>query len=151
VIHDLKFRFHTRLIPFLRPYLREAYTSHYAGLVDALVPVPLHWWRRRWREFNQAELLARALSQSVDVPVQEDTLVRSRYTTPQSRIRGGRKRRNVSGAFQVRKGRSVGGKRILLIDDVYTSGNTVNECARILKEAGASQVSVLTVARVVRG
>lgn len=111
---------------------------------DAVVPVPLHW-RRRWRRgFNQSELLARAIARSRGVPVIA-ALRRVRHTATQTGLSNTSRRRNVAGAFQVRL--PVAGKRILLIDDVMTTGSTVAACAGALRRAGALRIVVLTVAR----
>jgi ComF family protein len=114
---------------------------------DAIVPVPLHW-RRRWqRGFNQSELLARVVSQKTAIPVVR-ALRRTRHTTMQAGLSNTGRRRNVTGAF-VCRGRVPGieGGRILLIDDVMTTGSTAAACAAALKRAGASRVALLTVAR----
>jgi ComF family protein len=113
---------------------------------DAIVPMPMHW-RRRWqRGFNQSELLARGLGRRMNLPV--ESLVRRRKSTPpQAGLTGAQRRTNVSGAFAVRRAEAVGGKRILLIDDVLTTGATAGACASVLKRAGAAHVAVLTVAR----
>ena len=111
---------------------------------DGVVPVPLHW-RRRWqRGFNQSELLARAIARSRGVPLMA-ALRRVRHTATQTGLSNTSRRRNVAGAFQVRL--PVAGKRILLIDDVMTTGSTVAACAAALRRAGALRIVVLTVAR----
>lgn len=113
---------------------------------DLAVPVPLHW-RRHWhRGFNQAELLARELSRRTGIPVVRD-LRRVRATSAQAGLGNGARRQNVARAF---RSRSVQDKRILLIDDVMTTGATATSCALALKQAGARRVSFLTVARVDR-
>lgn len=114
---------------------------------DCLIPVPLHEKRERERGFNQAFLLAQALSRRFDVPIERKALVRARSTSPQE---GNRKAReeNVRGAFQVVRPERIAGRRILLVDDVYTTGATVNECAKVLVKAGAGEVAVYTLARV---
>ena len=114
---------------------------------DAIVPVPLHW-RREWqRGFNQAELLARGLSRRVGLPVVR-ALRRVRSTGTQAGLSNTARRRNVSAAFRSR--RPVAGQRILLIDDVMTTGSTAAACALALKRAGAARVALVTVARVDR-
>ena len=114
---------------------------------DALVPVPLHWIRRWRRGFNQAELLARTVGRCHDLPVLSRALIRLRPTPPQQGNVEAR-RRNVHGAFGVPKPEQVARRRLLLIDDVFTTGATANACAAALLEAGAAAVGVLTLARV---
>jgi len=119
---------------------------------DVIVPVPLHrsrLWRRR---YNQAALLAWALGRWRGQPVCPDALVRTRATLPQGGLGRLARLRNVRGAFQLHPGRreQVRGQRVLLIDDVHTTGATLNECSRVLRRAGATAVDVLTLARAVR-
>ena len=113
---------------------------------DAVVPVPLYWRRRLQRGFNQSELLARSLSRRTGIPVVK-ALGRVRPTPAQAGLSNSARRQNVSQAFRAR---SVQGKRILLIDDVMTTGATASSCAAALKHAGARRVALLTVARVDR-
>jgi ComF family protein len=113
---------------------------------DATVPVPLYWRRRLQRGFNQAELLARGLSRRTGIPVVK-ALGRVRPTPTQAGLSNSARRQNVAKAF---RSRSVQGKRILLIDDVMTTGATAASCALALKQAGARRVALLTVARVDR-
>jgi len=114
---------------------------------DALVPVPLHWTRRWRRGFNQAEVLSRAVARRHGLPVLRRALRRSRATPPQQGDVEAR-RRNVRDAFAVTAEAAVAGRRILLVDDVFTTGATVDACARELVRAGAAEVGVLTLARV---
>lgn len=116
---------------------------------DAVVPVPLHW-RKQWqRGFNQAELLARHVARRRGVPL-IDALSRKRSTAVQASLASAGRRRNVAGAFTIRSAAAVRGKRILLIDDVMTTGATAGACASVLKRAGAQSVSLATLARVDR-
>ncbi len=111
---------------------------------DAIVPMPLHW-RRRWeRGFNQAELLANEISRRWNVPVLR-VVKRLRATVPQAGLTNAKRRANVRGVFKAT--RRLDGTRILLVDDVLTTGATAAACARALKRAGASRVAVLTLAR----
>jgi ComF family protein len=116
---------------------------------DVLMPVPLHLDRLRWRGFNQAQLLATALARSSGVRVDAFSLRRIRPTIPQVQLNETARRRNVAQAFQVARPQRVQGQRILLFDDVYTTGATVNECSRMLRRAGARSVDVLVLARAV--
>ena len=114
--------------------------------IDAIVPVPLHSTRLRERGFNQALLLAERLSARAAVPLL-DGLVRTRYTTTQTRLDRQERMDNLRNAFRVRQSAAVQNRHLLLVDDVFTTGSTVDECARVLRLAGASSVRVATVAR----
>jgi ComF family protein len=113
---------------------------------DGLVPVPLHATRQREREFNQAEALADLLAKRVGVPVLP-VLERIRYTTTQTRLDRHERMENLRGAFRVRQPSAVPSRHLLIVDDVFTTGSTVDECARVLRQAGAASVRALTVAR----
>lgn len=116
---------------------------------DLIVPMPLHW-RKRWqRGFNQSALLASEIGRRSHVPV-KSALRRIHPTATQAGLTNAQRRRNVSGAFRARKGCALDGKRVLLVDDVMTTGATAASCARALKIAGAKQVTLLTLARVDR-
>jgi len=117
---------------------------------DLLVPVPLHWTRLFGRRFNQAALLAQAVHAAGGPPVGADWLVRRRRTPSQGLMSPASRARNVRGAFALRRGRSVEGKRVVLIDDVLTTGATAEECARTLRREGAASVDVLVLARALR-
>ena len=121
---------------------------------DLVVPVPLHWLRLFRRRYNQAALLAQAVARTAGVPVAVDLLARRRPTPSQGHLSAmAARRRNVRGAFAVRPGRAelVKDRRIVLVDDVLTTGATAESCARTLLRAGAAAVDVLVLARVVRG
>lgn len=119
---------------------------------DLIAPVPLHRWRLWARRYNQAALLALALGRMTGVPAVPDLLVRRRRTPIQGGLSRAGRQRNVAGAFALRPARAgmVAGARVLLVDDVFTTGATVSECAKVLKRAGAARVDVLTLARVAR-
>ncbi len=125
---------------------------------DFLIPVPLHRARLRQRRFNQAALLARAISKITDIPYDTEILMRKKNTPNQGTLSFKGRKRNVSGAFDIlgqNKARlkdkhPLKNKRIVLIDDVYTTGSTLSACAKPLKRAGAAQVDALTFMRVVR-
>jgi len=112
------------------------------------VPVPLHAARLRWRGFNQAALLGAAVARRTGHPIQVNALIRTRATETQTAKERGERYRNVRGAFSVRKPAAMLNRRILLVDDVMTTGATVDECARTLIAAGARRVDVLALARV---
>lgn len=116
---------------------------------DLVVPVPLHWRRRLWRGFNQSELLARPLARRLGIEVR-NVLRRTRHTATQASLIPSERRINVSGAFALKDPAAVRGKRILLVDDVLTTGATVGAASRVLRAGGARHVAVLTLARVDR-
>jgi len=144
-ILQLKYRHLKTIAAPLGQLLAEHLSSHpLKG--EVLVSVPLHPKRLRQRGYNQASLLAKELSQLTGLPVVEDTLIRVRDAVPQARARSAiERRRNVKDAFVCHEG--LEGKQVLLIDDVCTTGATLDACATALKAAGASSVWGLTVAR----
>jgi ComF family protein len=134
--------------------LGKRLTRHLSGFLppippaDGLVPVPLHPKRLRHREFNQSLIIARTLGQIYRLPLLPDLLLRVRPTSPQVELHRKDRAGNVRGAFQIRRGvPDLEGKHLILVDDVLTTGATVNECARILKKAGVEKVYVVTLAR----
>lgn len=114
---------------------------------DVVVPMPMHWLRRWRRGFNQSDLLASEIAGRASIPVRR-IVRRVRATDPQAGLSNAKRRQNVTGAFRVTG--SVTGRRILLVDDVLTTGATAAACAAALKRAGAARIAVLTVARVDR-
>jgi ComF family protein len=113
---------------------------------DLLVPVPLHKRRERERGYNQSELLARELSKRTGIPLETRVLRRTRNTPPQVSIEGHEeRRRNIEGAFEC--AREVGGQKLLVVDDVVTTGSTMSACAGALKASGATSVWGLALAR----
>lgn len=119
------------------------------GAYELIMPVPLHVARLRWRGFNQAHLLVKPLARRAGVPLDALSLERVRPTRPQVELTETERRRNVAHAFHVTRPERVRQRRILLVDDVYTTGATVDECSRALKRAGAASVDVLVLARAV--
>ncbi len=150
VIHRFKYQGQT----FLARPLAQMLTAPGKELVsfhktEVIIPVPLHHLRLRHRGFNQAALLANRLGSNLRISVDYSSLTRSRWTEPQAGLSRKQRAANVKGAFNVKGSEKVRGINVLLIDDVLTTGETVNQCVLVLKNAGASQVAVLTVARTV--
>ncbi len=146
----LSFKYGDRLdlAPMMGQWMARA-GSELLGQADALIPVPLHW-RRLWsRRFNQSAALAGAISRAGGVPVLHEALKRVRATPQQVGLSKTERADNVQGAFKVPNKAAVSGRRLVLIDDVLTSGATVDTCARALLRAGAAHVDVLVFARVV--
>jgi len=145
-IHQLKYRNLRALVTPLAELLRDYLITNPVP-VEVLVPVPLHQKRLRERGYNQSGLLARALGKLTDLPVVEDCLIRPRHTLPQARTATVEERKsNIADAFACRNQR-LRNKQVLLIDDVATSGATLDACAAALKASGATPVWGLVMAR----
>lgn len=149
-VHQFKYRGRIALgevLADMMAYYR--YPSFSPAGFSLVLPVPLHTRRLRQRMFNQSVVLARGVAKRHALPLDVTVLRRSVFTEPQINL--GRKERaeNVRGAFTVDEPVRIEGKRIVLIDDVYTTGSTVRECCRVLARAGAAEIAVLTLARAV--
>ena len=130
--------------------LAEVARSHPQTCVgDVVLPVPVHHARLRERGYNHAELIARPLARRLNIPLQIGLLTRTRPRPPKLRLTMGERWRTVRGAYAVRDGARVDNLRVLLVDDVMTTGATLDACSRALRRAGAAQVVALTVARAV--
>ena len=127
---------------------REMAGLHRAELtgLEVVVPVPLHWLRRLGRGFNQAEEIARGLAAELGLPVVA-ALRRRRPTPHQSRLTRAARLRNLVAAFHVRRPATIRGRRVLLVDDVATTGSTIEASAAVLRAAGAAEVTALTAGR----
>ena len=148
VIHEFKYNRQIHLRHLVARWLRAALDDERLRdhQFDVIVPVPLHPARQRERGFNQASLLAELLSAHTSIP-SRPLLKRIRYTTTQTALDRSERMENLHNAFRLRKNADVRGLRVLLIDDVLTTGSTLSECARVLKRAGAISVHAATAAR----
>lgn len=148
VIHRYKYRRAMWFEPFLAGLLiRTASDELSKEDWDVIVPVPLHPTKAREREFNQAERLAKRLAQAINIPCNTSWLRRVEPTRTQTLLTRSERAANVRKAFATSRGLQLNGERIVLIDDVFTTGATTSACARVLKAAGAGDVCVWTVAR----
>ena len=147
-LRQLKYEKALWLAPDLSGLLFNCLEAEYPGRrFDLLLPVPLHHVRRRARGYNQSAVLARELGRRMGCPSMPGMLRRIRPTISQTNLTAQARLSNVSSAFQYRRGKWLAGRRVLLIDDVMTTGATVNACAKALKKGGAASVHVITVAR----
>jgi ComF family protein len=152
LIQGLKFENRRNLVGLLAPLIAGTFVNSWTREeIDLVVPVPLHPRRKRERGFNQAALLARGLARLTGIPMVETALVRARNTPPQVGLTDAERRHNVRQAFHCSSPGLVAHKRLLLVDDVMTTGATVCSASQALLDAGAGKVSVLTVARAVPG
>ena len=158
VIHRFKYAAKTQLARPLGGLMFSVFMRQWEGeKVDLILPVPLHPQKFRSRGFNQSYLLihswkavANAMHTALqDIPIHTDVLIRSKATVPQTGLGRRQRLKNVKGVFSLRFPEKVYGKKLLVVDDVYTTGATVNECARILLKFGAERVDVLTLARAI--
>jgi ComF family protein len=147
-IHRYKYQRALWLEPFLANLLlRQAVPELSEERWDKIVAVPLHSTKQREREFNQAERLANWLSRATGIPVDSHLLERVKPTETQTRLSRQEREANVRNAFILRRCEKLGGQRILLFDDVFTTGATTSACAQVLRRAGATDVCVWTLAR----
>src|SRR3989344_7724144 len=152
VVKAAKYRFvhnaaHDMASLMLR-YLEEKKAGKLLQSVSLIIPIPLHPQRLRWRGFNQSEIMARDIGTKLNIPVATDAIVRVRHTIPQADIKDRQSRiENARGLFVIQSPDAVRGKSVLLIDDLSTTGSTLNEAARVLKDAGAIGVSAFVFAR----
>ena len=148
LIHAFKYRNKTHLRRPLALMTVERLSAFIASQApELIVPVPLHRKRLRSRGFNQALLLGEIFSSHWKIPLERYNLRRIRWTEPQVNLSACDRRSNVKGAFSIKDSSRICGRRVLLVDDVLTTGSTVEECAVLLKSAGAVEVTVITVAR----
>ena len=150
MILALKFMDRTDNAAILAKWMKLAGKDIWAQGVDMIIPIPLHYTRLIKRRYNQAGLLAKELSRLTDIPVDFTSVIRHRKTRPQVEFSGHERVKNVRGAFSVKHPERLKGKRIVLIDDVMTTGSTLKERALALKAAGVKSIDTLTVARVCR-
>jgi ComF family protein len=159
VLHLLKYEQVRPAAGLLGEYLAKTIQQiqpTFSGAAPIVIPVPLHRGKRRQRGFNQAELIARAAlkrlaASGVRLQIKTRLLRRQRATSSQTGLTRHQRRANVRGAFAVKDRAAIAGHDILVVDDVFTTGTTVSECARLLVRAGAQRVFVVTVARVLKG
>ncbi len=149
LVHGFKYRHFRRQIPFLCLYLRyRPDLIEYLRTFDGLVPVPIHPIRRRERGYNQAEIIAKELSRISGVPILPQALRRKRYTESQTKLARRARGGNLASAFACSNPEVLMGKRLLIIDDVFTTGATAVQCANLLLGAGGQSVGVFALARV---
>lgn len=145
-----QFKFHNQR-NFGKYYAREMMAEYGDVLtgwkIDMIIPIPLHPGKYRKRGYNQAAVLAEEIGKLLGIPAEESVLARIKKTGPQKKLGPGKRRQNLKGAFLVQGKRKAAlrGRTVLLIDDIYTTGSTLDEAARILKKAGAEKVFYLTI------
>ena len=124
---------------------------NFGGGDYVLVPVPLEKRKLKWRGFNQAEEIGKEISKFLNIPLINDILFKIKETLPQVELSEKEREENIKGVFIIRNRKKISGKKILLVDDVYTTGSTMKECAQLLKKAGATEVIGIVIARAAPG
>ncbi|MBI1977143.1 MAG: ComF family protein [Candidatus Omnitrophica bacterium] len=149
ILHEVKFHKKLWLLQIFKNHLKNSLFSQELSHYDLLVPVPLDWWRIRERGFNQSMVIAemvRNINSKNKLPVL-NVLKKRKRTLPQSKLRREERLANLENAFCTDASPKIRGKHILLIDDIFTTGSTINECAKVLKQYGAEPVDFFTIAR----
>ena len=149
IFHQIKFQKKPWLLDIFNDLLKESLGQMDLNNYDMIVPVPLDSSRERKRGFNQAVMIAKIMKQlhplnTADI---QRMIRKDKKTLPQSRLRRNQRLCNLENAFSVKRSPLIEGKNVILVDDIFTTGSTVNECARILKENGAERVDFFTIAR----
>lgn len=148
LIHSFKYGRRTAALSTFKAFWDKSLLRKEFVHPDLVLPVPLHIERLRWRGYNQALLLAELFFQDQKKKVDPFLLIRVKNTSPQTGLKGRTRRKNLRGAFAVKYPHKIAAKKILLIDDVFTTGTTLNECAHTLIKMGAESVQAFTLARV---
>lgn len=147
MILDLKFRDKTSNAEALADMLYTAGADIWQENPDLLIPVPIHRLRLLKRRYNQSAVLTKYLAKKTQIAANCESLIRSRNTIPQVELSGNARRTNLHNAFIIKFPNNIKGKKIVLIDDVTTTGSTLNECAKVLHNSGAAKIYALTLAR----
>lgn len=145
-IHQLKYSNQPYCARFLGAGLASTWRDHAPDMPDAVVPIPLHWLKQFRRGYNQAELLGRSMARSLGIPVR-CVLVRTKRTRQQARLSLELRRQNVQNCFKLKRRAKLAGAHIVVVDDVFTTGATLDAAVRTLLSGGAARVSVAAVAR----
>lgn len=152
IIHNFKYNNVLELSDFLGGLMAEALKENIQTIADysnhiLITAVPLYWLRRAQRGFNQSEMLAEAIAEKLSLPKNFKILKKIRRTKPQAQTDSKKRRENLQNSFKFYKNITVRGRTIIIVDDVTTTGTTLNECARVLRKAGAKEVWGLVIAR----
>ena len=114
---------------------------------DIIIPVPIHKKRYKERGYNQSELLAKEIAKILEIPMEKHVLIKALNNTPQSKLSKQERKNNAIGVYKTINNQKIINKKVILVDDIYTTGSTANECSKMLKQAGVSEIAVLTIAK----
>ena len=149
VIRDKLLQYKFREYSYLYKFFTEiiVYNCNLKNNYDIILPVPIHKKRKYQRGYNQTELIAKEISKKLEMKYDNSILIKLSNNAPQSTLTQEQRKKNVLGIYKVQNAQKLQNKSILLIDDIYTTGSTVNECSKVLKQNGAKIVDVLTIAK----
>ncbi len=152
LIHHFKYEYIKTLAPVLTDIVLEHFVlaknmESHIWENSIIIPVPLEMKRLKFRGYNQSEEIGHLLGQALNVPLISGNLVKIKKTRPQMKLSASQREENLRGAFDIKKPQQIAGKKVFLIDDVYTTGSTMAECAKTLKEAGTKQVWGIAITR----
>jgi ComF family protein len=145
LIHALKYNDQTYLAKIFAKLLHNIYFEEIIEY-DLIIPVPMHWLKRMLRMYNQASLLSIELSKIINIPVAHNNLIKARWTKAQSTLKKDARQKNLQGSIMVKNTKQLEGKKVILVDDVLTTGATIRECCKLLKKNGVGKILVLTIA-----
>ncbi|MGM0397016.1 MAG: ComF family protein [Bacillota bacterium] len=143
-IHRFKFEDKSYLYRPFSSFMLQTIKLNNIDDIDLIIPVPVHWRKEALRGYNQSYLLAKPVAMTLEKPLLKDCLVKARWTREQNTLSAHERRKNLVDSFKVKKRERILGKRILLIDDIFTTGSTLKVCSQALIEAGAGEVVALT-------
>lgn len=146
MMHSFKYHFAEDVRDVFERMIQDFFKSNSIE-IDMIIPVPLHKKRFVERGFNQSEIIAQTISSILHKPILVNILLRSRYTQKQAKLKREERLKNLIDAFEIKNPQEIAGKHILLVDDVFTTGTTVNECAKVLVNSGCASVTSFSIAR----
>ncbi len=145
IVHSIKYKENFRLAVFLGKFVGQKLNDIIKSWSpDLLMPIPLHHLKKAERGYNQSFYLAKGISSACNIPVKKNSIRRKRFTPSQTQLNLKQRKENMEGAFSINNNVSLHDKNIILVDDVITTGSTISECGKILKEAGAKNVYAIT-------
>jgi ComF family protein len=144
LIHGFKYNDQTSKARIFAKIIMSRYRAELQD-VDFIIPVPMHRIKRIFRQYNPAQVLALELSKQFAVPMTPDILIKTKWTKPQTKLNKNQRQKNLAGSIIVNNKKNISGAKVLLVDDVRTTGTTGNTCARLLKQSGAAEVKLITI------
>lgn len=146
LIHNFKYSDHSHMHKMFGKLMVNTIRAHDFEYVDVVLPVPLYRDRLKKRGYNQAELLANFIGKNLDITVDTSTLTRHTHTSAQNKLNRADRAKNMEGVFGISNNFEISQKKILLVDDIYTTGSTVDQCSKVMLEHGADEIFVITLA-----